>query len=134
MERFLKGCEGEEVMVVLEKYAEKKYRSLAQNNYYWGHVVKHASDWTGYDKNEMHAAFGSIFLRKDIEGNGVMKAEIIRSTTDLSTKEFMEYVDKCRKFLYENDVETEDPDPDWWKADIDKSKTSQEPLPKSLPF
>jgi len=57
----LKNYEGKRVEVVLRK--EKSQRSLNQNSYYHGVVVKTLSDFTGYDPEEMHEVLKFKFLR-----------------------------------------------------------------------
>jgi hypothetical protein len=68
----------------------KKSRSGQQNKYYWGVVIPLASDYFGYDHNEMHEAFKFLFLRKEEQG----KPLTVGSTAKLTTKEFVEYIDK----------------------------------------
>lgn len=71
-------------------------RSSQQNNYYFGVVVALSMEDTGYSKNEMHQIFGDEFLKYEKNGR-----EFIRSTTDLNTKEFEEYLEQCRQYASE---------------------------------
>lgn len=40
----------------------KRTRSLAENKYYWGIVIKILSDYTGFDPDEMHEVIKYKFL------------------------------------------------------------------------
>ena len=77
---------------------KKKHRSVQQNRYYWL-VVTILSDYTGFTKDEMHAILRSKFLRaeKVNEDTGVVY-EYVKSTTELTTVEYEEYLDDVRRF------------------------------------
>ena len=68
-------------------------RSLQQNRYYWGVVLKALSDDTGYSAEEMHQLMAEKFLNYE-KGEYVF----VRSTTSLNTKEFEEYLSQIRLF------------------------------------
>jgi len=68
-------------------------RSLQQNRYYWGVVLKALSDDTGYTAEEMHQLMAEKFLSYE-KGEHVF----VRSTTSLNTKEFEEYLSQIRLF------------------------------------
>lgn len=90
----LKALTGQEVEVVVRK--RRFIRSLAQNRYYWGVIVKALSEHTGYEKDEMHATLKTIFLPKHLvftDTNGSVTSDVVigGSTTKLSTDEFSEY-------------------------------------------
>ena len=72
--------------VTIKRYRAK--RSDAQNKYYWGVVVQMIADETGNNKDMTHDGLRSMFL---IDKTG--KMPVIRSTTSMTTKEFMEYID-----------------------------------------
>lgn len=95
---FLDSVDGEQITLVFEKYFEKRYRSLQQNNYYWGVVVATFQDYTGYTKEETHEVLGKAFLTYEkVSPKTGRKAVFVKSTTDLDTKEFEEYMQKCRE-------------------------------------
>lgn len=71
-------------------------RSLRQNRYYWGVIIKSVSDYTGYFPDEIHNFFKNEFLR-DESG----KIPRIKSTSRLSTSEFEEYLSRIRTFCSE---------------------------------
>jgi len=77
------------VVMVLEKWRQS--RSDNQNRYYWGVVVRMIADELGYSDEEAHEAIKWEFLRK----LGV-RITTVRSTADLSTVEFEEYLSKVR--------------------------------------
>jgi len=72
---------------------EVKHRSMPQNRYYRGVVVPYFAEFTGYDNEEAHDALRQRFL-STVDSHGLMK---IRSTTELSTVEFEDYMAKCRR-------------------------------------
>ncbi|HNC13938.1 MAG TPA: hypothetical protein PLF59_19310, partial [Cyclobacteriaceae bacterium] len=77
---------------------KKKHRSVQQNRYYWL-VVTILSDYTGFTKDEMHSILRSKFLRaeKVNEDTGVVY-EYVKSTTELTTVEYEDYLDDVRRF------------------------------------
>ena len=68
----------------------KKDRTSQQNRYLRWVVYKTIADFTGYDTNYMHQQLGQLFL-VDYE---TYKNPYIKSTAELTTQEFGEYVDK----------------------------------------
>jgi hypothetical protein len=83
--------EGKEVWVSL--VSKTKGRSDNQNRYYWGVVIKLIADFTGYFDHEVHDTLKSIFL-----WDYTQKMPRVRSTSDLTTAEFEEYLLKCRQY------------------------------------
>jgi hypothetical protein len=74
----------------------RKRRSTKQNRMYWNwceEVAGHVSEYTGYDKDEIHEFFKQNFLpgrRIEIEG-----MEAVRfTTTKLDTKQMSDYCDR----------------------------------------
>ena len=68
----------------------KKDRTSQQNRYLRWVVYKTIADYTGYDTNYIHQQLGQLFL-VDYE---TYKNPYIKSTAELTTQEFGEYVDK----------------------------------------
>lgn len=89
---YLRGLEGQEVEIIVRK--PRKPRTNQQNAWYWACVVAIPAEHFGYTPEEMHEAFKFLFLKKHEEG----KPDTVRSTTDLTTKEFSEYVETCREW------------------------------------
>ena len=87
---YLQDLEGKYVEVVVRK--ERSERSNNQNKYYHGVVVKMLSDFTGYDRDEVHEILKHEFLKKVNTGG----FEYVKSTAKLSTVEFEEYLDKIK--------------------------------------
>lgn len=76
------------VQLTIEK--RKKHRSIEQNAYYWGVVVRILADDIGYNDEEMHEALKWKFLRKD------GKIPTVRSTASMNTLEFEKYLEDIR--------------------------------------
>jgi len=92
----LQQFEGQEIRMLIErKPKQRKLRSLEQNAYYHGIVCVIFGDHVGLNKDEAHDALRFKFLSKDVEIKG-HKLKVIRSTADLSTKEFEEYLSDVR--------------------------------------
>lgn len=88
---------------------DRKQRSLQQNAYYWGVVIKLISEHTGYLTNETHKKLAFMFNPEMIEVKG--KAyKIPRSTTELNTKEFEEYLEQIRVWAWQ-ELNIEIPEP-----------------------
>jgi hypothetical protein len=98
--------QGAKLWVTVEE--DRPLRSRQQNRYYWGVVMRIASDTLGYTPDEMHEICKGKFLKRtwhigeeDVEGTG--------STKRLNTVEMSEYTDHVRRWLAENGVDTPDP-------------------------
>lgn len=76
---------------------DRSNRSGNQNRYYWGVVIQMISDYTGFFPDEVHELLKGKFLKYDLVFKSTGQAETIsRSTTDLDTYEFEQYLEKCR--------------------------------------
>lgn len=102
----LRSYEGMEVQLALSK--RRRRRSNDQNAYYWGAVVAMAREgineaWGEHvSLEETHhiLKFQCNYAERVNEATG----EIIRipkTTTELSTAEFEEYLERCRRFAQE---------------------------------
>lgn len=100
LDEISKTCVWKTIKVEVKQYGEN--RTNQQNRYLWWVVYKIISDELWYNENEVHDLFKAKYLRVDkyIEKDW-KKINIprIRSTTDLNTKEFKEYIDKIRDFV-----------------------------------
>ena len=87
-----------------------KNRTLPQNALMWK-WIQIIGDDLGYTSEELHEAFKSKFLgiekRKTIFGK---EYETLNSTTELTTKEFSEYMDKIQAFAMMHDITLPQPD------------------------
>lgn len=84
----VRGMEKSRVELKVCKF--RRNRSADQNRYYWGVVVKLLADGFGYSPEEMHEALKFKFLRVPSEAGRPL--ETVRSTADLTTVEFMDYI------------------------------------------
>lgn len=81
---------GQDVDISIQKHRKK--RSLNQNSFYWGVVLPIIAEAGGFlTVEEAHDAMRLHFLQKH---DGPLPT--VRSTTDLSTAEFEEYLSKIR--------------------------------------
>lgn len=95
-----------DLVITIEKAYGK--RSSHQNRYYWGVVIPAfcmaAHDTTGeeWSKEVAHDTLKARFLSHEFvnESTGEI-LNIIKSTAGLSTVEFMDYIENCRKFILE---------------------------------
>lgn len=98
----LQRFDGQEILVEISKLPMK--RSERQNKYYFGLVVPYfQAIWKeaigGLTKDMTHEMLKHNFLPMDIISPSTGKTvRICRSTRDLSTKEFSEYLDACRAY------------------------------------
>lgn len=80
----------------------RKDRSLKENNYYHGVVVKMIADEVGDLPEATHEELKWLFLK--YEGLNKLSGETewrVKSTTELSTVEMEEYLERCRVWAYE---------------------------------
>lgn len=82
--------DGQQVTLTITKRIPR--RSLPQNAYLWGVVYRVIATFTGDTDEAIHDAMGREFLSyRDDKG-----LQRVRSTTELSTEEFAEYVEQVR--------------------------------------
>lgn len=87
----------------------RSQRSLAQNCYWWGVVIKTAQAaiseaWgENLSDDETHVLMREAFLRRPVvdRNTGEVKAWITPSSTELDTKEFGEFIEKAVAWLAE---------------------------------
>ena len=85
---YIDGLKEGRYVVTIKKYVEK--RSLKQNAYYHGVVVKMIADHCGMSPDEAHDGLKGMFLRIE---NDLLPT--IGSTRKLSTVDFIAYIEKC---------------------------------------
>ncbi len=86
----------------------KRERTLPQNSYYWVAVVSILGDELGYTKDEMHDEYKILFNSEkreprkiELPNGETVTVELkpkVKSTTRLSTVEFIDYVKTCRRW------------------------------------
>ena len=101
--------EGKNIKITIEKV--NRTRSLNQNDYYWGVIVAMITNefrelGNELDSQETHEFLRYKFLKvqKELINNETGEIEtinLIRSTTKISTIEFEEYCESCRRFAVE---------------------------------
>lgn len=91
---------GRQVEIIIHK--KLKFRSVQQNRYYWL-IVTMLSEHTGFTKDEMHSVLKTKFLKteKVHEDSGLI-FEYVRSTTELTTTEYEDYLESVRRFAAED--------------------------------
>ncbi len=87
--------EGEAIFITLEPIRNR--RSLKQNRWYWGCLIKTISEETGQDPESLHEFFKSKFLSEKFlmtnSGGEIIDEQVIsKSTTRLSIMAFSEYI------------------------------------------
>lgn len=102
----LKSFEGQNILITIQK--QKKTRSNPQNAFYYGVVVpimQQCLKDAGYlmTNEQIHEMLKLRFLKESILVNEQTGEylERIKSTTELSTIEFMEYILEIQKFAVE---------------------------------
>lgn len=101
----LKDFEGERVLLRLSK--KRKNRSLEQNRYYFGVVCEcfqiGAKETWGEEisKEEAHENLKKECNYKELvsEDSGEI-FRLVKTTSNLNTLGFEEYLERCRKFIY----------------------------------
>ena len=96
-QRWLVTLEGQRVVTETKKF--KKKRSLEQNSYYWSVLIGILSREFGYETEEMHMVLREKFLR--IHDDKHPDFVIAKSTTKLTTVEFVEYIEKIQRWAAE---------------------------------
>lgn len=95
-------------------------RSVKQNAFYWGVIIASLwewlrdQDWTIGSDEAAHEMLKARFLATTIinKRTGEVIGRRVRSTTELTTEEFSDYVERCRMFLSEwCNIVVPDPDP-----------------------
>jgi len=92
--------------VVVTKTPERRDRTLSQNAYYRGVVIKVISQWADHDPDEIHEAMRYKFLGTRETKTGL---RIVGRTSRLTTAEFTEYVERVRQWAAEQGLVIPDP-------------------------
>jgi hypothetical protein len=70
-------------------------RSVNQNRYYWGVVLKAIAQHTGHTTEELHRIFKEKFLPRVFDNAG---QEVEKSAKSLTVQEFALYIEQVRAF------------------------------------
>lgn len=104
MEEWLRSKQGRELDITLSVCGRK--RSHEQNRYYWGVIVRmvkaHLTEEWGemLTDDDTHELLKAQCNTTEIERDG-KSVRMARSTKDLTTAEFEEYAERCRRFASE---------------------------------
>jgi len=79
----------------LEITKSYKTRSLNENSYYWGVIVKILSDELGYTAEEMHYSLKEKFIGSWEDDNGL---KVMKETKGMDTKTFEDYCSNIRRW------------------------------------
>lgn len=97
--QYISNFEGKDVHISVG--IPRKDRSSEQNRYYWGCVVEILQKELGYETKEMmHDALRMTFLKVHYTD----KPPTIKSTTELSTVEFEEYLSQVRQWASQEGI------------------------------
>ncbi|WP_442577838.1 hypothetical protein ACSBOB_20035 [Mesorhizobium sp. ASY16-5R] len=93
----------------VEVKPHRRSRTVEQNRLYWMwvHVV---ADYTGYDEQELHLLLRERFLGYEpIEIHG-KTVHTLKSTTELTVRQFTEYLNRLGRLAYYLDIVLPYPD------------------------
>ena len=96
-QKWLQSLNGKRIEMIIKPFRAK--RTIPQNAYYWGVVLKTISKETGYTSEELHEFFKRIFLKKEIVIGGKVYETSI-STRKLKKDQFSEYIEKIKGFVF----------------------------------
>lgn len=86
-----------------------KSRSIQQNRAYFGLAVSKIAAQCNCTKEDMHKALAGEFLGFNEVKMGNHKVLVPRSTKDLTTKEFMAYVERVQRWAAEQGIDVLNP-------------------------
>ena len=89
---FLAKLDGKAVTIEWSK--PRNTRSLRQNAYYWGVVLTIIGEETGNTADDLHTVYKEMFLTPKFITLGKKEIELRRTTTDLTTAEFGQYLER----------------------------------------
>jgi len=99
-EKLLKDLPEGSYYFSISKYTGK--RTIEQNRLYWK-ILAIVSDYTGYEKDELHEIFKYKFLKRSKQDEQTGEIfEYIKTTTKLKVPEFSDYIDKVKRYCIIN--------------------------------
>lgn len=99
-EKLLKDLPEGSYYFSISKYTGK--RTIEQNRLYWK-ILAIVSDYTGYEKDELHEIFKYKFLKRSKQDENTGEIfEYIKTTTKLKIPEFSDYIDKVKRYCTTN--------------------------------
>jgi hypothetical protein len=95
----LKRCTGKKLIKIA---SYRKKRSIDQNGYYWGVVLKYLSFEAGYTSEEMHQLLKEKFLAYEKVNQKTGQIDTFTGETKaLNTLDFENYLEKVRAFAFD---------------------------------
>ena len=132
LQEAIRTFRGQHIDLTVEAHRDR--RSEQANRYLWGHVYREIAAYTGHTVDDIHDAMVERFLpseRKRVEFFNRTSGEVLefdidrRRTSKLSGKSFFDFVDAVRLFASEFlSIETEDPDPDYWRGRLARPRAA----------
>lgn len=89
----LSDLKGDYVVTVKQR---RKIRSLSQNKYYFGVVVKVIGEYLGETKERVHDMLASLYLRDVVDLKNGNSELTVKSTASLDSAEFEQYIKNVR--------------------------------------
>lgn len=99
---YLSNLDGQKVIVSVKKFYNS--RSTKQNSLYWVWLT-HIGYEIGEEPEDLHTTFKSMFLTDRSK-----EFPIVKSTTSLSTYQFMEYMEKIARKMDEMGISLPSPE------------------------
>lgn len=99
-QNYILSLKNDEYYLTIKK--EYSDRSNNQNRYLWGCVYPIISNEVGYTNDEVHEICKNMFLKKWVileTKDGFKEVEITKSTKDLTTVEFENYLSQIRQWV-----------------------------------
>lgn len=87
----------EEAVISIKE--NKQTRTGLQNNLYWGVIIKQVREETRNSKEAIHDHFREEFLEVRHEEVAGKSQKVLKSTTELNTKEMGAYIDDCILYI-----------------------------------
>lgn len=103
IEQLVEKTKGKEWKYLFFAFPKGEKRSILQNKYYWGVIIKVLSEHTGYEKDDLHGYLTKRFLGVtyiDLEAGQV--TEVTKSTSRLNKQDFMNYCERIRIWAHES--------------------------------
>lgn len=83
--------------VTIRVAIDRAGRSAQANRYYWGVVLRHISEHTGFEVDELHEYFKQTYNPVQVR-IGHDETVVGGSTRHLNTQQFHDYVERIRRF------------------------------------
>ena len=94
-EKLNKVKDGDYVLLITK---QENIRTLNQNAYFWGVVMKCSADAMGLDKHTANMQLKDVLGFWKLDKSG--KYALFESTSDMSIKRLAEYIDQIKKLMF----------------------------------